>query len=184
VDMRDGGSAETSMIGNEGLVGGVALLGPAPLQAKCFMQIAGTGLRVPLTTMERCLEEVRESRHLVSEFLQSQMIISAQSSACNRLHEAEARLARWLLMLSDRAQSDVLNMTQESIAQMLGTQRSTIAFVAGILQRIGYIQYGRGRVRIADRAGLTTQACECYAVTKRVIDNLYSHRKQTFPAAA
>ncbi len=174
VTMQEGGSAEVGMIGDEGIVGATALLGSAPMESECFMQIAGAGLRIPLKTMRTAFDNVPEIRMRVLEFLQSQMNISAQLSACNKLHEAEARLARWLLMTSDRIHSDMLNLTQEFLAEMLGSQRTTVALVAGILQRAGHIEYSRGRVRILDRAGLSAVACDCYEVTCKIVEKLYT----------
>ncbi|MGI4831362.1 MAG: Crp/Fnr family transcriptional regulator, partial [Janthinobacterium lividum] len=99
--------------------------------------------------------------------------IGMQVSACNLLHEAEARLARWLLMIADRTESDVLPLTQEFISQMLGTRRSTVTVVAGNMQRAGFIEYRRGTVQILDRAGLERNSCPCYDFTRRALANLY-----------
>jgi CRP-like cAMP-binding protein len=112
-------------------------------------------------------------RRIVLAFVQEQMIIASQTAGCNKLHEAEPRLARWMLMVSDRIQSETLGLKQEFIAQMLGTQRSTVVLVAGQLQQAGMIAYSRGVVRIVDRPRLEKRACECYAVTKRALDSLY-----------
>ena len=89
-----------------------------------------------------------------------------QLAACNRLHEVDERLARWLLMSHDRIGSDVLPLTQEFLAQMLGTRRSSVSVAASILQKAGLIHYNRGNVTILDRAALEEAACECYAIMK------------------
>jgi CRP-like cAMP-binding protein len=91
--------------------------------------------------------------------------------ACNRLHEVEARLARWLLMLQDRVQDDALLITQEFLAEMLGSRRTTVTMAAGVLQRIGLIEYQRGRVHILDRERLESAACECYPVIRKLSNN-------------
>ncbi|MGI4853453.1 MAG: Crp/Fnr family transcriptional regulator [Janthinobacterium lividum] len=173
VSMAEGGSAEVGMVGNEGLVGAASLLGPAAAQSDTFMQLAGSGLKVPMKFMHDLFEESQEMRTHVLQFLQVQITISGQLSACNRLHEAEGRLARWLLTASDISQSEKLGLTQEFLAQMLGSQRTTVALVAGGLQRSGFIDYSRGTVRILDRPGLMSAACACYEVTRKAIATLY-----------
>jgi CRP-like cAMP-binding protein len=107
------------------------------------------------------------------EFVQEQTLSVSQIAGCNRLHEAEARLARWLLMAQDRTRSDVLNFTQEFLAMMLGAQRTTVTLVAGDLQRSGLIEYRRGRVKILNRKSLEEAACDCYKVIKNLYNNLY-----------
>jgi CRP-like cAMP-binding protein len=173
VHMSEGGSAEVGMIGREGIVGGEALLGPAPAEVDAVMQISGAALRLPIKTMEALFHEHEELRTRVLQFQQSQINIASQISACNKLHEAEARLSRWLLTASDRAGTESLGLTQEYLAQMLGSQRTTVALVAGVLQRSGLINYRRGMVEIINREGLTEAACHCYEITRQITERLY-----------
>ena len=93
----------------------------------------------------------------------------AQVAACNRLHEVHERLARWLLMCADRVRSNDLPLTQEFLAQMLGTRRSSVTVAAGILQKAGIIAYNRGDVRIVNRQKLEETACECYGLMQQQI---------------
>jgi CRP-like cAMP-binding protein len=95
----------------------------------------------------------------------------AQIAACNRLHEVDERLARWLLMSHDRIGSDALPLTQEFLAQMLGIRRASVSVAASILQRAGLIKYARGRVTIVDRSGLEEAACECYEAIRQQLEN-------------
>jgi CRP-like cAMP-binding protein len=171
--MAEGGSAEVGMYGKEGLVGVNALLGPMPEHAETFMQITGTALRIPVPAARALFESLPDFRRAVLAHVQEQLITAAQVTACNKLHDAESRLARWLLMVSDRIQGDTLGLTQEFLAEMLGTQRSTVALVAGQLQDAGTIAYSRGVVRILDRGLLQKRACECYRVAKQAFDVLY-----------
>ena len=101
---------------------------------------------------------------LVFSFLYLQMVQITQSVLCNRLHEVEERLARWLLTSADRSEADSLHLTQEFLSQMLGVQRSSVTVAAGELQRAGLIGYSRGRIQILDRVGLAKRACECYSI--------------------
>ena len=168
-----GGSSEVGMLGNEGIVGAAALLGSATMDAETFMQIDGKGLGIPTKVMRGMFEESVELRDRILQYVQCQINITSQISACNRLHEAEERLARWLLTASDITQSNRLGLTQDFLAQMLGSQRTTVALVAGVLQRTGLIQYSRGKVRILDREGLRSAACDCYGVTSKSLSKLY-----------
>lgn len=93
-----------------------------------------------------------------------------QSAACNALHRAEQRFAKWLLRCHDRVQGDVLKLTQEYLASMLGSQRTTVNEAAQTLQRAGAIRYSPGRVVIVDRVALERAACECYAVQCEMIE--------------
>ncbi len=182
VSMPEGGSAEVGMVGFEGLVGASALLGPAAMEMDGVIQIPGAALRTPMKVLQNLFQTNEEFRTRALHFQQSQINISSQLSACNKLHEAEERLARWLLMTADRARSDSLTLTQEFLAMMLGTQRTTVALVAGALQRKCFIDYRRGTVRIMDRDGLTDAACDCYPLTKKMTDRLYGDLAAGIPA--
>ena len=180
VTVRDGGSADVGLIGVEGMAGGTALLGSVLPLSRCLMQTDGTVLRVAFDTMQRLFAVSPELRGCVLELMQYQMITLNQIVACNTLHRASERLARWLLMASDRMGSETITLTQESIAAMLGTRRTTVALVAGSLQRSGMIRYSRGVVRILDRQQLQDAACDCYAVITRLSDNLYRRSPSPF----
>jgi CRP-like cAMP-binding protein len=171
--MPDGGTAEVGLIGHEGLVGSFHLLGPAQVTTDCFIQLEATALRIPLRQLQEAFRSSEEIRDRVLEFVQNQALSLGQLAGCHRLHEAEERLARWLLMAQDRVQSDELNFTQEFLAMMLGSRRTTVTVVAGDLQDKGLIDYRRGRVRILDRKALEGAACDCYQIIKRLHLNLY-----------
>lgn len=171
--MEDGESAEVNVLGNEGVAGGLHLLGPSLVPTTCVMQLDGTGLRIPTLELRRLYDSVGEIRGRVLEAVQQQANLVSQIAGCNRLHEAEERLARWLLMTSDRAGSDELNFTQEFLAELLGARRTTVTMVAGAMQRSGLIEYRRGRVKILNREALKQAACECYQVTAELHQSLY-----------
>lgn len=177
--MPDGATAEVGLIGQEGLVGSFHLLGPEQVTTDCFVQLEATALRIPLRQLETEFRTSEEIRDRVLEFVQSQALSLSQLAGCHRLHEAEERLARWLLMAQDRVQSDELNFTQEFLAMMLGSRRTTVTAVAAELQRKGLIEYRRGRVRILNREALEETACDCYQIIKRLHVNLY---KSSVPA--
>jgi CRP-like cAMP-binding protein len=171
--MADGNTAEVGLIGREGVVGSFHLLGPAKVFTNCFIQLHATALRVPSVDLAAAFRSNEEVRDRVLEFVQEQAVSLGQLAGCNRLHESEERLARWLLMAQDRTGSDVLNFTQEFLAMMLGARRTTVTVIAGALQRNGLIEYRRGKVTILDREGLESVACDCYKITKQLYGGLY-----------
>ena len=168
-----GTSVELSTEGNEGLVGWLYLLGPMLLSGDCNMQVPGAGIRVPLQVMQREFDDDPEIRLRILAYAQHQMNVANQVLACNRLHRAEARFSRWLLMVSDRIQSDNLPMTQEFMSVMLGTRRTTVAEVAGDLARAGAVEGRRGGLRIANRPSLESRSCECYQILKNRYEELF-----------
>jgi CRP-like cAMP-binding protein len=166
--MKDGGSAETGMWASEGLAECMHLGGSTRVPSRCFMQMGGTALRMPFADLEHEFESLQPLRHGIEHSIQVQALILGQLVACNRLHEVEERLARWLLMLQDRVQQEVLLITQEFLAEMLGSRRTTVTMAAGALQRIGLIEYQRGHVHILNRERLESAACECYPVIRKL----------------
>lgn len=180
ISMQDGRTAEVAMCGKDGMAGSLSLLGPQCCAATTVMQIEGKGLRIPRRAAETWFAQSAEFRCHVLAWAQMAWNVSLQTSACGLLHNAEARLARWLLMSADRTESNRLYLTQEFLAEMLGTQRTTVAAVASSLKRKGLIEYVRGHVKILDRPGLVDAACECYEVARRGISLLY-HRPIPFP---
>ena len=171
----DGETAEVGIVGREGLVGATHLLGPAVAPTECFIQLSGSALKIPYRKLQQIFLSTEEVRMRILEFVQEQTLSLSQLATCNRLHNAEQRLARWLLMVEDCIQSDEINLTQEFLAQMLGAQRTTVTMVAGELQRSGLIEYKRGTLHILNRPELEASACDCYGVTKKLYSNLYKN---------
>lgn len=170
-----GTAVELSTEGCEGLIGWVSLLGPGILDGGCTMQVAGAGYRIPLSVMQREFDTDAEVRKRVLEYVQHQTFVANQILACNRLHRAEARFARWLLMVGDRLGTDDLPMTQEFMSIMLGTRRTTVAEVASQLAKAGAVEGRRGGLRIVSRPALETRVCECYRILRTRFDALYRH---------
>ena len=119
--------------------------------------------------MTRVFHEEARVRAVLLEYLSKPLAVSQQLSMCNQLHEEEARLARWFLMVNDRAEGKETLITQGRLGDLLGLQRTTIALAAGALQRQGCIDYARGKVRMIERERLTRKACRCYAVTRETL---------------
>ena len=172
--MSSGASAEVGLWGKEGLVECFHLLGSARIPTRCFVQIQGTALRMPFRDIQKEFHENEELRDCILQSVQSQGAILGQLAACNRLHEAEERLARWFLMVRDRIEADSFYLTQEFLAVMLGSRRTTVTAAAGTLQRKGLIRYSRGRIHLLDPAGLEKEACECYATVRAIFQHFYN----------
>jgi CRP-like cAMP-binding protein len=170
-----GESVEVGVIGREGFAGLPALLDQPQMSHSVLMQGVGDGLRIRSAIVRDQFLKGGTFQRLVHTFAYLQLVQTAQSVLCNRMHEVDARLARWLLTSADRMESESLNLTQEFLAQMLGVQRSTVTVAAGELQRAGMIGYSRGKINILDRAALIKMACECYSIVSssygRVLKN-------------
>ncbi len=171
--MLDGGTTEVATVGREGIPEALHLLGPASVSTRCFMQIGGSGLRIDFKVMQALYEEDPAIRRMVTAYVQYQALMVSQIASCNRLHGVSARMARWMLIVQDRTGEQVLRLTQEFLAQMIGSRRTTVTEVAGKLQDRKLIEYARGSVRVMDRVGLERAACECYPITRELLKGLY-----------
>jgi CRP-like cAMP-binding protein len=161
--MKNGATIEVGLIGRDGMVGIPVLLGDDVAFEDAIIQVAGSAMRMKTDVFKRDLGK-NHSPLLTQLLLYTRRLMKqvAQTAACNRLHTVEERLARWLLMCHDRADSDDLPLKQEFIAKMLGTRRASVGGAAAGLQAGGVIRYSRGVIIILDRKGLEKFACECY----------------------
>lgn len=174
--MSDGVGAEVGVIGREGLVEAINLLGPASAPTTAFIQSVGTALRMPFAELQGLFLAQAQLTQRIMECVQSQGFILSQLAACHGLHEIEERLARWLLMVRDRLESDHFELTQEFLAEMLGARRTSVTLAAGTLQRSGLIRYSRGRIHVIDGERLESAACECYPIVRDLVTHLYSSK--------
>jgi CRP-like cAMP-binding protein len=167
ISMSEGRSVEVGIVGREGVVGTplAVELRRAPYDA--IVQIPGDAVSIKAKLLSSHLHSMPRLWLALTRFVLMQGLQMAQVAACNRLHELEQRLARWLLMCQDRVDSELLPLTHEFLAQMLGTGRPSVTLATGMLQRAGFIENIRGTVRIRNRKNLEDAACECY----RVIQN-------------
>lgn len=168
--LSDGKTVEVGLVGREGLVGLPLIAGFRTSATRSVVQVPGTALRVDNEAFAVLLRECPRLERKLQQFSQIMAMQTTQIAACDRLHEVEERLARWLLMSADRVGSTSLGLTQEVLGQMLGTRRSSVTVAAGILQKAGLIAYTRGDVRIVQRAKLEQAACECYGLMRRQVE--------------
>jgi CRP-like cAMP-binding protein len=170
--MENGASAEMSVVGNEGLVGAALYLGGESTQSRAVVQSAGSAFRMARPRFKAEFDRHGELMIVVLRYTQCLLTQMAQTAVCNRHHTVDQQLCRWLLLSLDRLPGNTLSMTQELIANMLGVRREGVAEAAGKLQRVGVIEYARGRITVLDRTKLETLCCECYAVVKAETDRL------------
>ena len=159
--MQDGTAIEIATLGRESIFGVLTALGNHRSNVRAVVQIDGAGWRIRAADFRTAVEKSRSLRHLV--LLSSELAVAQmqQTAACNALHSAERRLCRWILQVHDRIDNDVIELTQDFLAQMLAVRRPTVTLIAQSLQGAGLIRYRRGRITILNHAGLEKLACEC-----------------------
>lgn len=158
----DGKTVEVGLIGKEGFVGLPLAVGFRSSSVRSNVQIEGSAFRIGADALSDSLVRCPKLVQRLNQFSLVMAMQVSQIAACNRLHEVEERLARWLLMCADRAGNHRLPLTQELLGQMLGTRRSRVTIAAGVLQKTGFIDYRRGEVEILNKPKLQQSSCECY----------------------
>jgi len=169
---KDGRTVEVGVVGSEGYVGAGLAAGLSRSSVREIIQISGEGFRIIGNALERILRSAPKLQVILNRHTGLQGMQVAQTAACNRLHDIQQRLSRWLLMTQDRVDSGVLPITHDFIATMMGTDRSTVSLAASVLQKKGIIEYVRGAVKIVNRRKLEKSACECYDVIQQVEGDL------------
>ncbi len=170
--MDNGATTEVALIGHEGMVGLPVIFGGQYFPYEAVVHIEGVALKLDAQILKQEFnkEETLYQRLLI--YSQARLTQSAQMAACNRQHTIEARLARWLLSVSDCTLSNELPITQELIANMLGIRRSGVTVALGELQKQGIVRCLRGRIIILDKQRLEKSSCECYSLIKSEFDRL------------
>lgn len=170
--MESGESAEISVVGNEGIVGISLFMGGESTPSRGVVQSAGYAYRLKGQRLKDEFSRHGELLFLMLRYTQALITQMAQTAVCNRHHTIDQQLCRWLLLSLDRLSGPVLTMTQELIANMLGVRREGVTEAAGKLQKLGIIEYARGRITVLDRPRLLARSCECYQVVKMESDRL------------
>jgi len=165
--MADGKSVEVGITGKEGFVGLPLVVGLQTSSTRALVQVAASAFRIRAATLVQILQKGPRLEKSLNRYSQILGLQASQVAACNRLHEVDQRLARWLLMSQDRLGGDLVPLTQEFLAHMLGTRRASVTVAAGALQKAGLIRYTRGSVSIVNRSKLRSASCECYDIMTR-----------------
>jgi len=170
--LKSGASAEIAVVGNDGAIGIALFMGGETTTNRAIVQSAGSAYRLSRAWLKREFERHGEMLHILLRYTQALITQMAQTAVCNRHHSVDQQLCRWLLLSLDRLNSNKLTMTQELIANMLGVRREGVTDAAGKLQKLGVIQYSRGKIIVLDRPRLEALCCECYQVVRTETDRL------------
>lgn len=165
--LHDGSSAETAMVGCDGVVGISSFMGGLSTPARAVVRNAGLGFRLKVHVMREEFEQHVAVQHLMLRYTQALMAQMSQNALCNRHHSIDQQLCRCLLHSLDRLPGNELVMTHELISHMLGVRRGGVTEAALKLQACGLIRYRPGHITVLDRQGLERLSCECHAVVKR-----------------
>ena len=170
--MADGGSAESSVVGRDGLAGVSLLMGGESSTDATVVLCSGSALRIRAPFALAEFNRGGPVLHLFLRYTQALITQMSQTVVCNRHHSVEQQLCRWLLAILDRSLGYEITMTHETIANMLGVRREGITEAAGRLAQLGYIRYRRGHITVTNREGLERRSCECYGVVRKEYQRL------------
>lgn len=171
--LADGSTVEAGTAGREGVVGAQCVLASARMFERWIAQVPGAAARIRLTELRDLVGTSAPIRATLQCYLQSYIAFLAQSIACNTRHSVTERCARWLLLTQDRVGRDEFHLTQEFLATMLGVRRPSVSAAAATLANAGFISYTRGTMKIRNRRGLESAACECYALTTGEFERMF-----------
>jgi CRP-like cAMP-binding protein len=169
--LENGSAIECANIGREGAFGIFSAMYSRVSFNQCVVQLEGPMLRCPIELLRTEFERSEHIRNLFVSYSETLLSQVMQSVACNSLHTVEERMCRWLLMMHDRAEGEVMTYTHEFLSRILGANRTSVTLAAQSLQNRGLISYRRGMMQINDRAGMEKASCECYAVVKVRFDD-------------
>lgn len=173
-EMSDGSIVETGLMGVEGMVGIQFWLHQQTTPTRSIIQVPGTGFLMSSDVFKReVMDKPSPLNPLVAACIHAFLTMTTQTAACNRLHEVEARLARWLCLVYNRLAQDEFPLRQEFLAQMLGVHRPAISIAAGALKERGLISYVRGLIKVEDPEGLRNASCECLKIIEDQYDKMY-----------
>jgi CRP-like cAMP-binding protein len=171
--MEDGRMVEVATVGNEGMTGVSAIFGGRYPAGEVIAQLPGTSADVmPIDLFAAEMRRRGPLFDILCRYASVVISVLVQSAACNGLHSAEERSARWLLHTRDRTGSDTFPLTHELLAVVLGVRRATVTAVVNNFQRQALVEFGRRRITVLDRAGLGSIACECYTVIKNLFGRI------------
>lgn len=159
-----GDSVEVGVIGKEGFTPIPTAVGLRHSPHEAIMQVSGDGFRLSVEDLQELLNTGPQLQKLLNRYVALHGMQAAQTAGCNRLHDLEQRLARWLLLIQDRVESGILRITHDFLSMMLGTDRPSVSLAAGTLRQKRIIEYTHGSVRILNRKKLESSACECYGL--------------------
>jgi CRP-like cAMP-binding protein len=172
--MENGSAIETANIGREGAFGIFAAMYSRVSFNRCLVQLEGPMIRCPIVALQEEFSKSANVRDLFVSYSETLLSQVQQTVGCNALHTVQERMCRWLLMMDDRAEGELMSYTQEFLSEIMGVARTSISAAAQAMQTAGLISYRRGAMQVLDRAGLEKASCECYGIVKRRFDAFLS----------
>jgi CRP-like cAMP-binding protein len=173
LDMPNGETVATGVIGHEGAVGMLSVLEPSRAPVTAVVRVAGIASRISALRFHAAFGQSDAIRHAVQTHVRALLMQFQHVAACNALHPVEARMARWLLHIHDRIDGNVIPLTQETLSQLLGVRRTTVTLVVRKLRASGAVRSDRRGLVEIDRPRLEEATCECYEVMRRKIDQIF-----------
>jgi CRP-like cAMP-binding protein len=167
----DGNVIEMATIGREGCAGVQAFFGARRSSVRLLVQIPGGAAKMSRAAFNRAMKSMPSFRDLMLAYVQAFLEQVLVSAACNGRHSLKERLARWMLMMRDRSDADVMPITQELLAGLLGVQRPSLTHAVAEFEEAGLILRGRRQITILDRQGLTKASCECYQLVRERVES-------------
>jgi CRP-like cAMP-binding protein len=171
---HNGGGGGAILLGRDGILGALGAAASAPAVCDAEVYIPGKAVRMPASSFRYILDQSPAIRRLAGRYNAALMLQAHQTALCNAAHHVQRRFSRWLLEVQDRIGSGDIPLTQNTLAQMLGVQRTTVNLAAGRLEAAGIISCGRGHVQIVKREELERHACECYRNVKIYLSRLFA----------
>jgi CRP-like cAMP-binding protein len=174
VDLADGQTVATAVVGREGALGTLSVFGPSPLALTAIVRAAGTASQIAAPRFHAAFSRSSAIRHAILTHVRAMLVQLQRGGACNAVHTVQARMARWLLHIRDRTDDDVLPLTQEALSQILGVRRTTVTLLMRNLRASGAIRSERrGQIEI-DRIRLAATVCECHGTMRREVEEIFS----------
>lgn len=174
VDLSNGMTIETALVGRDGALNGASALDGKKSYNKGIVQVRGKAGVMNVDRLHKLADEIEPLRSLLIRHDQMLFAQSQQSAACNASHKIEQRMCRWLLHMHDLAGTDHIMLTQDFLARMLGAHRPSVSLAANALQKAGLIKYSRGKMQFLDIKGMQKASCECYGVVRTLYQRRYS----------
>jgi CRP-like cAMP-binding protein len=173
LDTPNGQTVATSIIGHEGAVGMLSVLGPSRSPTTAIVRVAGIASQISASRFHEAFGRSSAIKHAVQTHTRALLMQFQHVAACNALHDVEARMARWLLHIRDRIDSTAIPLTQEALSHLLGVRRTTVTHVVHKLRMSGAIRSDRRGLIEIDRTRLEEAACECYEVMRCKFDQIF-----------
>jgi CRP-like cAMP-binding protein len=172
---ENGSTVEVAQVGNEGMVGLPTILRKEMIPYEVAIQLPTEAFKIRVQGLQEEFDKGQALHDVMLRYLHVLITQISQATICNRFHNLEEALSRWLLIAHDRVNSNSLHFTQETISHALGVPRTGVTMAAGALQKAGLISYSRGRIVVLDRPGLEDKSCECYRIIHDELNSFLEH---------